>query len=366
MSSITKISDRKYRARWRTADGASRSRTFARIEDARQHLAAVTISTTDGSYIDTAARRVSFGEYAAAWIAAQPHRATTAASVEVIFRKHILPTFGSRRLSTVRTSEVQAWVSGLDLAPSTVSVVYGKLSAVFRAAVEDRLLPHSPCTRSVKLPRPAGAKVVPMSPEQVATMIDAVGDRYRALLVVLAGTGLRSGEALGLTADRVDFLRRQIVIDRQLVTSVGSSPTFGPCKTESSVRTIPAPDLVLAELARHFEQFGTGVDGLLFTDSKGDPIRRNALGHLWRRATEKVGVVGFTPHDLRHYAASVMIEAGCSVKVVQHHLGHAKASTTLDTYAHLWPDSEDTTRRVLDAGLERIVSHTCHSVAVSE
>lgn len=121
-----------------------------------------------------------------------------------------------------------------------------------------------------------------MSPEQVAMMIDAVGHRYRALVVLLAGTGVRAGEALGLTADRVDFLRRQIVIDRQLVTNVGSLPTFGPCKTESRVRTIPAPDLVLAELARHFERFGTGADGLLFTDAKGDPIRRNALEHLWR------------------------------------------------------------------------------------
>jgi integrase len=337
--------------------------SFERKADAEAHLDAVGHAQQTGTYIDSIARRVTFGEYADAWIAAQPHRTTTASSVESIFRNHITPTFGSRRLSTIRTSEIQAWVSGLDLAPSTVSVVYGKLSAVFRAAVEDRLLPHSPCTRSIKLPRPDGHRVVPMSPDQVAAMIDTVGDRYRALLVVLAGTGLRAGEALGLTDDRVDFLRRQIVIDRQLVTNVGSLPTFGPCKTESSVRAIPAPDLVLAELARHFERYGTGTDGLLFTDSKGDPIRRNALGHLWRRVADKAGVVGFTPHDLRHYAASVMIEAGCSVKVVQHHLGHAKASTTLDTYAHLWPDSEDTTRRVLDAGLERIVSHACHAEA---
>ena len=84
------------------------------------------------------------------------------------------------------------------------------------------------------------------------------------------------------------------------------------------------------------------------------------------QSRDAAGDGGLTPHDLRHYAASVMIEAGCSVKVVQHHLGHAKASTTLDTYAHLWPDSEDTTRRVLEAVLERIVSHACHAVAVSE
>lgn len=52
-----------------------------------------------------------------------------------------------------------------------------------------------------------------------------------------------------------------------------------------------------------------------------------------------------------------MIEAGCSVKVVQHHLGHAKASITLDTYAHLWPDSEGTTRKALDAGSRSIFNN---------
>jgi integrase len=166
---------------------------------------------------------------------------------------------------------VQAWVSGLDLAPSTVSVVYGKLSAIFRAAVEDRLIPHSPYTRRIKLPRPAGGQVVPMTPEQVSAMIGAVNDRYRALVIVLAGTGLRSGEVLGLTVDRVNFLKREIRIDRQLIATVGASPTFGPCKTESSVRTIPAPDLVFDELARHLEQFGLGADGQVFTDSKGRP-----------------------------------------------------------------------------------------------
>ena len=365
-SAVVLVVGRHLRARRRTPDGASRSKRFERKTDAEDYLDTVGHAQQTGTYIDSVARRVTFGEYATAWISAQPHRATTTASVEVIFRKHITPTFGSRRLSSIRTSEVQAWVSGLVLAPSTVSVVYGKLSAVFRAAVEDRLLPHSPCTRSIRLPRAEGHRVVPMEPGQVAAMVDAVGDRYRALLVLLEGTGLRAGEALGLTEDRVNFLRRQIVVDRQLVTSVGALPTFGPCKTASSVRTIPAPDLVLVELGQHFEKFGTGVDGLLFTDSKGYPIRRNALGHLWRRAAEKAGVVGFTPHDLRHYAASVMIEAGSSVKVVQHHLGHAKASTTLDTYAHLWPDSEDTTRKVLDAGLGRIVSHACHADAVND
>nr|MBA3287203.1 site-specific integrase [Acidimicrobiia bacterium] len=159
--------------------------------------------------------------------------------------------------------------------------------------------------------------------------------------------------------------RRTIRIDRQLVTIAGEPPRHAPVKTSSSVRTIPVPQVVLDELARHLELYSPGPGGLIFTDGKADPIRRNALGHLWRRAAARAGVEGFTPHDLRHYAASVLIDQGASVKAVQRHLGHGSATTTLDTYAHLWPESEEVTRRALEAGLERVVSRVCHSEAAA-
>jgi integrase len=369
MSFITTIGpkgDRKYRARWRTPDGASRSKTFTRKVEAQQFLDRLGTSVSEGNYVDPAAGKVTFGVYASAWAAAQPHRANTAASVETILRVHILPTFGRRPIASIRTSEVQAWVSGLELAPSTVEVVYGKLAGVFRAAVEDRVIARSPCTRSVRLPRPDGGEVVPMSPAQLRAMIEAVGDRYSALVVLLAGSGLRPGEALGLTVDRVDWLRRTVRVDRQLVTVSGARPTFGPPKTPASVRTVPVPQAVLDALARHLERYSPGPHGLIFTDSKRDPIRRNALGHIWRRAALRAGVDGFTPHDLRHYAASVLIDQGASVKAVQRHLGHASAKTTLDEYAHLWPDSEDTTRRALASGLAAIASDPRHDAASGE
>ena len=117
------------------------------------------------------------------------------------------------------------------------------------------------------------------------------------------------------------------------------------------------------ELAHHLERFPASDDGLIFTDSKGDPIRRHALGHIWRRPAARAGVDGFSPHALRHYAASVLIDQGASVKVVQRHLGHASATTTLDVYGHLWPETEDITRRALEAGLRRVVSSSCHDGA---
>jgi integrase len=186
--------------------------------------------------------------------------------------------------------------------------------------------------------------------------------------VLLAGTGLRPGEALGLTVDRVGILRRIIRVDRQLLTVSGKEPAFGPAKTPASVRTVPVPQSVLDVLADHLHHYPTAPGGLIFTDSKGDPIRRNALGHVWRRARAwanamTVVVRDFTLHDLRHYAASVLISSGLSVKAVQRHPGHASAVTTLDTYAHLWPDAEDTTRAALETGIGRVVSQPCQSQA---
>ena len=350
----------RYIVRYRTPEGHSRMRSFARRVEAEQFLATTEHRKASGEYVDASAGRVTFAAYATAWAAAQPHRASTAASVEGILRSHALPVFGTRQIATIRTSEIQAWIAGLELAPSTVAVVYGKVAAIFRAAEEDRVIARSPCTRRIRLPRPPGGEVVPMTPEQVRAMVEAVSERYGALVILLAGSGLRPGEALGLTIDRVDFLRRTIRVDRQLVTVPNEPPRFGPVKTTSSVRTIPVPQVALDELARHLEHHSPGPHGLIFTDGKSDPIRRNALGHIWRRAAARAGVEGFTPHDLRHYAASVLIDQGASVKAVQRHLGHASATTTLDTYAHLWPESEEVTRQALSAGLARVVLPVCY------
>ncbi|MGI9051047.1 MAG: tyrosine-type recombinase/integrase [Ilumatobacteraceae bacterium] len=352
----------KYRARWRTPNGASRTKTFVRKIDAARHLASVTLTTADGSYVDPAAGRATFGAFAISWAAAQPHRPTTADHVERALRLYILPTFEARPIASVRTSEIQAWVTSLELAPSTVRVTYGTLAAIFRAAEEDRAIPRSPCTRRVKLPRPHGAEVVPMTAEQVRAIADGVDDRYRAFVVLLAGSGLRPAEGLGLTVDRVDFLRRALRVDRQLITVTGRPPMLAPPKTTSSVRTIPVPGLIVDQLAQHLERYPADADGMIFTNSRGRLIRRADLSYLWRAGARRAGVEGFTPHDLRHYAASVLIEQGASVKAVQRHLGHASATTTLDVYSHLWPDSEEVTRRALDAGLVGVVSPTCHDV----
>ena len=88
---------------------------------------------------------------------------------------------------------------------------------------------------------------------------------------------------------------------------------------------------------------------MIFSGSDGQLLSRSAFGNLWRRINNEAAVKGRTFHSLRHYYASLLIRHGESVKIVQARLGHASASETLDTYSHLWPDSDDKTREAREA-----------------
>jgi integrase len=116
---------------------------------------------------------------------------------------------------------------------------------------------------------------------------------------------------------------------------------------------------VLVEaLASHLATYKPGVNGLVLTDDEGCALRRSRFSaKVWRPAVAASEVpVGTVFHDLRHYYAGLLIHAGESVKTVQARLGHASAIETLDTYGHLWPDSEDRTRSVVQAASEEAAS----------
>jgi integrase len=327
---------------------------FERKADAERFLTRVQSQVLDGSYIDPRQGHVLLRDYAAAWQAAQLHRPTTVLQVDAQLRNHVLPAFGDRPLASLRPTEIQAWVRNLSetLAPATVEVVYRLLSAILKDAVADHLIVRNPA-QGVRLPRRPKAPIVPPTVDQVEAVTAALPDRYQGVVVLAAGTGMRQGECFGLTADRVDFLRRTITIDRQLLLLRGGPPQFGPPKTQASVRSVPLPDVVGSALASHLERWPEGEHGLIFTNTTDRAIRRNHFGEVWRSATARAGVKGLRFHDLRHFYASLLINHGESVKVVQARLGHASASETLDTYAHLWPDNEERTRAAVDDVLGR-------------
>ena len=362
MGYTEKLPSGRWKGTYRTPDGRERSKTFDRKIDADKFWTTAEADKVRGQWIDPLLGRQIFGDYAAAWRAAQVHDEATAAMVERTLRLHILPTFGSRPLAAVRPSEIQAWVKSRSdaLAPSSLKVAYRWMGAVFNAGVTDGIIFRSPC-RGIRLPVEDATPVVPLATEQVLAVVDAVPAGYRALTVMAAATGLRQGEAFGVTIDHLDFLRRSVRVEQQMKYLPPRTPFLARPKTTASLRTVPLPDVALEAAAEHLRRWPattavpalSGRDELLvFTNVTGGPIARNGFNKAWRRAVKAAGLpegTGF--HELRHYYASLVIASGASVKVVQARLGHKSALETLDTYGHLWPDSEDQTRRAVDVAL---------------
>jgi len=368
MASIDKRADGRYRARWREYPGGpQRTKQFDRKAEAERFLDGIRGDLARGLYIDPANGRILFREYAEQWRAGQMHRPSTASQAESYLRNHAYPTLGRRPIGAVRRSEIQAWVRGLSevLSPGSVEVTYRWVATIFKAAVGDRVIPVSPCDR-IALPKRAPKRVVPLDVAEVERLTEAVPERYRALILFAAGTGLRQGECFGLSVDRVDFLRRQVTVDRQILGAVAGVPTFGPPKTQASYRTVPLPQTVVDALAAHLARFRPGPHGLIFTNTHQAPLRRSAFGETWHRAAAITELPTWaTFHDLRHFYASLLIARNCSIKTVQSRLGHQSATETLDTYSHLWPDSDDETRAAVDAvlGFDRSPLETVRSAS---
>ena len=347
MANIQKLSSGRWRARYRDQAGREHAKHFKRRVDGQRWLDEVTTSVVTGQYVDPSAGRIAFREYAEHWREIQAHRPSTKAHVETNLRLHVYPTLGARPISSILPSDVQALVTRLELAPATVGVIHALMAGIFKSAVRDRRIIANPC-EGTRLPEVVKKRIVPLETSVVLALRDAMPDEVKAVITTIAGTGPRQGEVFGLTRDRVNFLRREIHIDRQLVGVVDGQPVFGPPKTKASVRDVPMPQVVMDALGDHLQTFGSHESGLIFT-LDGQPITRQRWGHLWRTPARALGVpTGEGLHALRHYYASLLIRHGESVKVVQERLGHASATETLDTYSHLWPDSDDRTRQAVD------------------
>lgn len=345
----------RWQAAWRV-DGRERTKTFDRRIDAERWLTSVEHSKLAGTYVDPQAGRVTFKEFAEEWRRVQTHREGTSRSVEQHLRLHVYPVIGARPIAAIRPGEIQALVRqlGHELSASTVTVVYGRVGAVFNAAVRDRVIATSPCPRMSPARSPGKGRLEVLEPADVQRLTAAMPERYRALVTAGAGLGLRPGELFGLAVDRVDFLRRTVRVDQQIVRSSDGGVRLGPLKTAASYRSIPLPDVVATELARHLTHWPAhpGLD-LVFTTSTGGPLQQHPFATVWATARKQAGLPEWAkPHDLRHFYASLLIRSGASVKVVQARLGHSSARTTLDTYAHLWPDEEDRTRAAVDEYLQ--------------
>ena len=349
MSSVKKRPDGQWRARYRDLDGKEHAKHFPRKVDADKWVAGQVADVNRGVHVDPR-DKTTVVEYAREWATARPHRQTTADRVSSLIEIHIAgTTLGDRRMASVRPSEVQAWVSGRAevLAPSTLRLLVGLLRSVYASAVLDRIVGSSPVVR-LTLPQASKARVVPLSVAEVLRLAEAMPARNRAMVIAQAGLGLRIGELLALRVQDVDFLRRTARVEHQL--EPGRGVRVAP-KTPRSRRTVPLPQVVAEALSEHLRAFPAADDGSLFTMPDGSLYKHHYYRLVVFNAAVKKAKIpsGSTTHDLRHHYASVLLAAGESVVAVAERLGHENANLVLSTYGHPMPDSEDRTRRAIDA-----------------
>lgn len=337
MASISKRPEGRWRARYRDANGKEHARHFDRKVDAQRWVDEVTAAIVTGSYIDPKTARTTVETWCDTWLEGYRTRRPSSVRQAEVHLKQVTAAFGTMALSPVRPSHVKAWTAKLKAdgaADSYVYALHARLGQVLGDAVHDGILARSPVSRRTS---PGAGKQRPYvaTTEQVWALHDAVPDHLRAAVLLGAFVGLRTAEVVALRVEDVDFMRG-------VVTPVVQWPDV-ELKTETSKTAIPIPRDLALELSAAVAAY-PGV-GRVVTDGRGGQAGPWLLDRAVRgaRGTAKLPA-DFRFHDLRHYLASLLIASGADVKVVQARLRHASATTTLNTYAHLWPDSDESTR----------------------
>ncbi len=176
-----------------------------------------------------------------------------------------------------------------------------------------------------------------------------MGDRLFAAFRLLAMTGCRRGEALGLRWQDVDFEHGRIAV-RQTMILVDNRPRLSLPKTKRSRRTVPldAGTLVIlrAHRARQAQErlvFGPGYANshLVFTRQDGTPVNPRGLSDTFNLLIRDTGLPRIRLHDLRHTFATLALQSGAHPKVVSDRLGHSTISFTLDVYSHSIPSMQE-------------------------
>lgn len=342
---------KRWRARYVDDQSQERARSFDRKADAQQWLDAIVTSQVSGNYVDPTLGRVTFASFYREWSTRQVWVPGTLQAMDLAAGS---VTFADVALSELRPSHVETWVRTMrdrPLEPSTIKTRFNNVRSVLRAAKRDRVLANDP-TESVTLPRQRRAEAamrIP-EPERVGDLLRASTPDFTAFVALTAFAGLRLGEAAALRVGDVDFLRREIHVRRQVQRANGGvvevrAPKYG------SERTVPAPDGLLAILSDHVRDWlpDTEPDRWFFPGQNGNPWHQNSVGYRWVRTKATAGQPEWRLHDLRHFFASGLIYAGCDVVTVQRALGHSSPNVTLSTYAHLWPNADDRTRKAAES-----------------
>jgi integrase len=258
-------------------------------------------------------------------------RPTTFAGYRCHVVRHLVPRLGSLELENVSPPAINRFYAELvssGLNATTVRRIHATLQRALRDAVRWDLLDHNPAERSDP-PRSARPEMKTWSAAELRSFLSFVRrDELYVLWLVLAMTGMRRGEALGLRWGDVDLERRLVVVRRTIVVA-GHEVVESEPKTAKGKRVVALDETTaaaLGDLDRGSNSVFVGTDG-----SRPHPTR---VSKRFARLVVDSGLPRIRLHDLRHTHATLALEAGVNPKIISERLGHSTVAFTLDVYSH--------------------------------
>ena len=298
-------------------------------------------------------RRYKLSEWLDLWIKdviIPKRRQKTIDRYEGIIRLHIVPYLGNVETAKLTPVQVQSLESTLQrdkgMASSGVQVVHNVLSGAMKHALKMELVSRNPVAA---VSPPPIVKVEVASPEvsevKLLLSVAEAEDHYSwPCLHLIAYTGMRRGEALGLEWAQVDLDKHRLLIKASLVvTSHGLA--LEPPKTASGQRVVDLDGCTVAVLREHrarqvelAQQLGGKPPEIVFPRPGSDEwYHPNSMSHAVTSLAKKAGCPGVTLRSLRHFHATLTLHNTQDLVVVSKRLGHAKVSITSDIYAHVLP-----------------------------
>lgn len=253
----------------------------------------------------------------------------------------ILPYFKDKRLSEIRAIDIRRWQDALMSDEKSYSMTYLKtifnqLNTIFKYAQKYFNLKTNPCEQAGSIGSSRASQMQCWTLDEYLRFREGLGDKYqsRVCFDVLYWTGMREGELLALAEKDIDLEKKEISITKSY-QRLEKQDIITPPKTKKGSRRVPIPDFLCEELREY--RSGPAFDE---TKERFFPFTKSYLNYEMKRGCRKAGVKKIRVHDLRHSHVSLLIDQGFDALIIAERVGHENVSTTLNTYAHLFPTKQ--------------------------
>lgn len=333
--------------------------------EAEKLLAAFITEIELGEYV--APSNIKFGDYVKLWRKEMIKKVApqTLETYDYVLNHRILPAFAHQKMEDITHGRIKSFLESLEadgLASSTIQKHYNVLNSIFKLAVKNETIKKNPME---KVDKPSvtykpGDVYTSSELRELFQLLNKEENRQMALMVKMAlTTGMRKGELLALQWDDVDFSTNTIHVRHSLSYTKETGYQLKEPKTQGSIRKIAPPKKLMDELKRHkliksterLQARGLWQGGehfFVFSTDLGKPFFPDVPNKWWNRFLERTGFKKIRFHDLRHTAATELINKGANIHSISKRLGHADIKITSKIYAHYLEEADQKIAEMLN------------------